>query len=131
MPDSPTVDEGTSSVPAVADVKPAESSTAEVVTQNKGVENKSMLEAVTAALKPGPDKSPESVTQDPNADSTTGDPEAKPDENGGFTPEEFKQLSRNSQRRIRELANGNRSLDARVKEMEPKAQNFDRINDLM
>ncbi len=129
MPDSPTAAEETSSVSVGADVN-ANSSTAVTETKLEGSENKSTLDLVKEALT-GPEKSPDSVTQDTTADSqanSAGEPEVPPSE---MPEKEFKALSKEGQRRFRELSTGNRALNQKVKELEPKAQDFDRISSLM
>ena len=134
MPVSPSVAEATTSVAGSADAISAESSTAEVVTNNTGSENKplEMLDAVKAALAPkGSADSPEPVTQELKTDPKAG-PEAKPEDvSDELTEDEQKQLSRKAQRRFRELSVGNKELGEKLKELEPKAKEFDRTNDLM
>lgn len=130
MPDSLTADEGTGQVPAVEGVTPAEAPAAEKAEPTGG--NKSMLDAVKAALT-GTDKSPASEqTQVPNVNAEANPADAAAQEvREGFTDVEWKQLSAKTQRRIRDLAASSKDRDAKIAELQPRAENFDRISQLM
>jgi hypothetical protein len=130
MPDSPTVDEEeVKAASVVEDDKTAEPSAA-TAESNKGSEQKSMLDAVKAALT-GADKSPKSETQVPNAETVIDSEKEVDSFRKDFTDAEWKQLSSKTQRRMRDLADGSKALDVQVKELQPKAESFDRIAGLM
>lgn len=110
------------------DVKsPAETSAAEP--SGKGVENKTMLDAVKTALA-GPDKSPASengqeTKSAPPEDLDTPEAKAKAEEEWG------KSLSRDGQKRFRELAHAKRDLTSQVESFKAKAEEFDRLDGLI
>jgi len=133
MPESPTV--GLDDDVQASDVKvTAEPSSAE---QNEGVvENKSMLDAVSSALKGGSEESPGSVTQDTEADpDANADPTTKVEgealEPGDLNQEEMAQLSKKAQRRIRFLASVKNEQAGKIEGLAPKAEGFDQIVGLM
>lgn len=106
--------------PAAQDVS-AESSAADGVKE-------SLLDAVTAALKPTED-APTSEgtgedTQDADADKAGG--EGEPGE-AELSEDERKLLSPRAQRRFRELATGKNEAERRASELAPKAEQLDKI----
>ena len=113
------------------DVKPSEvSSTPE---QNTGDKPKgdppSMLDAVKSALKPKADAAPASQTPEKQADGTEP-PKAEetPDEEKDLTEDELKSLSARTQRRFRKLNSDVKTRDTLIGQLEPKAQEFDRLD---
>lgn len=111
--------------PATQDVS-AESSAAEGVKE-------SMLDAVTAAIKP--------TEAAPTSEGTGEDThDAEPEKDGGgdgegkseqdeaeLSEDERKLLSPRAQRRFRELATGKSEAERQVKELSPKAEQLDKI----
>jgi hypothetical protein len=129
MPDSPT-DAVDSNVQGADVNTTAESSGA----GTEGVENKSMLDAVSAALDSGSEESPGSVTQDSEADSNAADPKVQAEgevDAGDLSPEELGQLSKKAQRRFRYLASAKGELSAEVGQLRPRAEGFDRLVGMM
>lgn len=126
MTDSPSA-EAPAQAEATTDVKdPAASSAAEA----QVAENKTTLEAVQAALK-GPEKSTDSDNQDSKAGS---EPSAEPEKaqlTDEISDEEMKRYGPKTQARITQLLAGRAEARNRVKELEPKAAEFDRMTDLM
>lgn len=98
--------------------------------KEEGSEQKSMLDVVKATLKPGPDKSPVSDNgQDPKTVQPVdpNSPEAKAKADAEFE----KSLSKDGQKRFRDLANGNRELREQVTVLKTKAEEFDRLDGLI
>jgi hypothetical protein len=107
------------------DVNTAESSPAE------GVE-KSMLDAVSAALTPSTEKSPAST--ETGKEGLSSEAAGTPGESGGdngdlpeLTDDELKRYPPNSQRRIRQLVDKGKDTEATLATVAPKAEKLDRI----
>lgn len=112
-----------------ADEKPAAEASA-AAPQEKGSEQKSMLDAVKSALVPGPDKSPASDNgQDPKTEPPV-DPNS-PEAKAKAEEEWVKSLSKDGQKRFRDLANGNRELREEVGRYKVKAEEFDRLDGMI
>lgn len=110
------------------DVKPAaEASPAEP--QGKGVENKSMLDAVKSALA-GSDKSPASDNGQETKPAPTEDPNS-PEAKAKAEEEWMKSLSKDGQKRFRELANAKRELSSQLEPLKQKAEEYDRLNGMI
>lgn len=112
--------------PDTADVKvdPAESSSAEP----KG-EKPDLLSAVKAALKPA-DASPAAKTEgsEPAKDAAALDKDAdKATEADDLTEEELARLKPKTQKRIENLTAARRERDGKIAELEPKAQQFEKM----
>lgn len=123
MSDSQTTVTEASPAPAGADVKPADSSTAEPG-DAKGSEIKSTLDVVKATLQ-GPDKSPPSDNGQETKSATTEqnlDPEAK----AKAEEEEWvKTLSKQSQNRFRSLNESNKTLSQENSGLKERVQKFE------
>lgn len=125
MPDSPTED---LSVSQEADGQPDVSST-ESSTEEKGSEQKSVLDAVQAGLD-GLENSPASETQDSPADpDVIAEPEKAPPEE--FSPDEIKRFHPKTQDRIRQILDQRDHANSIVKEVEPKVLAHDKIVEFM
>ena len=122
--------------PISTDVNTAVSSTPG---PNTGVEPKgaqpsgdppSMLDAVKSALKPKADAAPASQTPDKQADGTEPPKaeETQSDEDKELTDDELKSLSARTQRRFRKLNSDVKTRDVLIGQLEPKAQEFDRLD---
>lgn len=124
MSDSPTT--VTEELPAsgAVDVPAAEPSPAEPA--GKGVENKSMVDVVKAALA-GPDKSPTSENGQETKPAPTEDPDS-PEAKAKAEDEWLKSISKDGQKRFRELANAKRELSSQLEPLKQKAEEFDRLN---
>lgn len=110
------------------DVKPiAETSAAEP--SGKGVENKTMLDAVKAALD-GTDKSPTSDNGQETKSAPSEDPNS-PEAEAKAEDEWLKSQSKDTQKRIRELANGRREALQQVDSLKAKAEEFDRLDGMI
>lgn len=108
--------------PAAPDVT-AESSPAE------GVE-KSMLDAVQAALEPSKEDAPtsEEAGKEPlDPDAAETGPKGEGEDEEGLTEDELKQFSKRAQHRFRELVTGKNEAEAKLAELAPKAEHLDRI----
>lgn len=111
----------------VTDVKPsAESSPAE--RDGTG----SLLDAVKAALKPEPsEKSPDSKTEGSEADKADKPDAAKAKgkeaEPGELSEEDLSRLNRKTQERIKHLLAARKESEAKLADLEPKANQFDQV----
>lgn len=125
MSDSPTEDLSVSQeTGGQPDVNPAESSNAE-----QGSENKTVMDAVQAALG-GPENSPDSETQDQPAEAdVTAAPEKEPV--AEFSQEDIKRFHPKTQDRIRQILEQRDHANSIVKEAEPKIQAHDKIVEYM
>ncbi len=125
MPDSPTEDLSVSQeTGGQPDVNSAESSAAE-----QGSENKTVMDAVQAALG-GPENSPDSETQDQPAEAdVTAAPEKEPV--AEFSQEDMKRFHPKTQDRIRQILEQRDHANSIVREAEPKIQAHDKIVDYM
>jgi hypothetical protein len=88
-----------------------------------------MLDAVKSALKPKADAPPASQTPEKQAEGT--DPpkaEETADEEKDLTEDELKSLSARTQRRFRKLNSDVKTRDTLIGQLEPKAQEFDRLD---
>lgn len=117
------------------DVKPISESSPESSTDVKGVEqNKpTMLDAVRKALADGSENSPKS---DLTPETKTGTEATKTGEDSQtlkeeFSLEEMRQFPAKTQSRIRQLRANGKAAEDQVKELQPKAENFDRITNMM
>lgn len=115
------VDQNQTDVAVTADSSPAEKG-------DKG----DMLTAVKAALEPTTDKTPESEKQGSesedapkaDADKDGADEDADPDD---LTEDELARLRPKTRKRIENLVRERSDRDAKIGELEPKAQNFEKI----
>jgi hypothetical protein len=125
MPDSPTEDLSVSQdAGGQLDVDAAESSTAE-----QGSENKTVMDAVSAALD-GSEDSPDSETQDQPAEAdVTAAPEKEPV--AEFSQEDMKRFHPKTQDRIRQILEQRDHANSIVREAEPKIRAHDKIVDYM
>lgn len=118
--------EGTSAVAADVKVTSAESSPAEPKS-----EKVDLLTAVKAALKPPTEKSLDSKT--PGSETAEGaetalDKDAdKGSETDDLTEEELARLKPKTRKRIENLTAARRERDGRIAELEPKAQQFEKM----
>lgn len=137
MTDSPLSDALGAEAPGETDVKasPDPSTGAEDVSAGsessagpQGVEKKSMLDAVKAAVKteksPGSEKSEETNAND-QADKEAKEKDGeKPDD---ISEEELSAMTPNAQRRIRELNDRMKAAEAETEAVKGKAENFDQV----
>lgn len=103
----------------------AESSATEKEGQQKG----DVLTAVKAALKPK-EEAPASTSQGSEKDAAAAadkEGDAEGDDSDDFSEEEKARLSQKARRRFQKLAGDNADLAKRVGELEPQAQQFQRI----
>lgn len=110
--------------PENADVKvtSAESSPAEP----KG-EKGTLLDAVKAALKPPTEKAPDSKTEGSEPDKAAKPEEGKEAESDEHTEEELARLRPKTRKRIENLVAARRELEGHLAEIQPKAQQFDKM----
>jgi hypothetical protein len=120
----------------VSDVAPATSSPAESTT---GVET-TLLDAVSAALKQGPEVTPASAvgSEKPSEPTTTKPAEAAPVEPEQGLTDEDRKLPARTQTRIQQLLNDRReatgkaqAIEKEIEGLRPKVQVYDRLMDVM
>jgi|GEM_PF-2807923 len=137
MPDSPAgtdLEEEHLQAPPNPDEKPASESSAE----DEGATQETMLDAVSKALEPK-EESPASEEPDPESAETPAEGSAEDDESddsaesddsfdeGELTEQERQHLSQQTQRRIKKLVAQGKEQIAKIEELQPRAEQFDRI----
>lgn len=140
MTDSPLSNESAQADDQDVKASPESSTGAEDVSRGsessaepKGVENKSMLDAIQAAVKteksPGSEKSEDSKANDPAAKKPEdAEADKKSDE---MSEEEIAAMTPNQQRRIRELNDRMKAAEAETEAVKGKAENFNRVVEYM
>ena len=97
--------------------------------ENDGQQKGDMLSAVKAALKPEKESSPDSANQGSEKDASAAAKEGgeEEDDSADFSEEEKARLSQKAKRRFHKLAGEVTDLTKKVGELEPQAQQFDKM----